>query len=312
MELKGKKKKGRIIAFAILIVLLLASLSQNVWYYFWGFDSYLQSTDEIYIMEAGILHNNMAFTPGEDLEIQYDFEHEEYPELIAKYGIDRTAGEGSAFEKALRLMNAYAPRLTHKSDYDNHVEMSALALLEYSLDKKNCGINCRNKAQILNEMCLALGIYARKVWIIPYSGYDSDCHVVNEVWDETLNKWVMLDITNNQYWVDEGGTPLSVMEIRKKGAMQEFCTPVEAGDSLTDLKALQKKHIGEFLYIMKNMAYMQYCSTYTVGEGRPLYGLFPKGFDPKGVPVISQEACEQSPLGSCVLKYSMRRIRVKI
>ena len=46
---------------------------------------------------------------------------------------------------------------------------------------------------------LALGIYARKVWIMPNSGYDSDCHVVNEVWDSTLNKWVMLDITNNQY-----------------------------------------------------------------------------------------------------------------
>ena len=296
MESKSRQKKVRIAAFVFMIVLLLASAAQNVWYYFRSFDSYLQNTEEIYIMEAGILRNNMEFEPGEDLEIQYVFHHKDFPELIEKYGIDQTAGEGSEFEKALHLMNEYAPRLTHKSNYDNHVEMSALALLEYSLDRKNNGINCRNKAQILNEMCLALEIYARKVWIIPYSGYDTDCHVVNEIWDRKRNKWVMLDITNNQYWVDDNGTPLSVIEIRKKGAMQEFCTPVEAGDNLTDLKSLHKKHIGEFLYIMKNMAYMQYCIEYTVGEVKPFYGLIPKGFDPDGMPEISQQACEHSPL----------------
>ena len=291
-----KRKKTQIIIIVILAVLLLASLAQNVYCYFWGFDSYLQNTGEIYTMEAGILRNNLEFQPGEDLEIRYDFDHEEYPVLISRYGIDKTAGEGSEFDKALRLMNQYAPRLTHKSNYDNHVEMSAAALLEYSLDKKDHGINCRSKAQILNEMCLSLGIYARKVWIMPYSGYDSDCHVVNEVWDSRLGKWVMLDITQNQYWVDENGTPLSVIEIRNKGAMREFCTPVEAGDNLTDLKVLKEKHIGEFLYIMKNMVYMQYCSEYTVGEAKPFYTLLPTGLDPKEMPVISLQASEQSPL----------------
>ena len=295
MESK-KRKSWKTIAIVVMAVLLAASIALNVWNYFWGFDSYLQGTDEIYLMEAGILRNNMEFMAGEDLEIQYDFDHKDYPELIAAYGIDRIAGEGSESEKALRLMNEYAPRLKHKSDYDNHVEMSAVSLLKYSLDKKENGINCRNKAQILNEMCLALGIYSRKVWIMPYSGYDSDCHVVNEVWDSKLNKWVMLDITNNQYWVDENGTPLSVLEIRKKGAMREFCTPVEGNESLKDLEALQKKHIGEFLYIMKNMVYMQYCSAYGVGEIKPICALLPQGFDPKEMPVISLHACEQSPV----------------
>ena len=37
-------------------------------------------------------------------------------------------------------MNEYSGRLRHKSDYDNHVEMNALALLEYSLDNKKQGI----------------------------------------------------------------------------------------------------------------------------------------------------------------------------
>lgn len=293
---KAQKGNRRIIVIVIVLVLLAASIGLNIYYaFFREFDSYLQDTDEIYLMEAGILRNNRDFAEGEDYEFRYDFENEEYPQLTAAYGIDKIAGEGSEFEKALRLMNEFAPRLTHKSNYDNHVDMNAMALLEYSLNDRNCGINCRSKAQILNEMCLALGIYARKVWILPFSRYDTDCHVVNEVWDTARGKWIMLDITNNEYWVDENGTPLSVLEVRRKAALMEFCTPVEAGDSLSDLQSLRKKHIGEFLYIIKNMACIQYCSINTVGEGRPIVNLSPVGFDAGNSPAVSLQSCERQP-----------------
>ena len=159
--------------------------------------SYLQDPEEIYIMEAGILRNEMEFADGTDMQLSYEFDEPEYKVLIEKYGIDRIAGEGTEFERALRLMNEFAPRLRHASNYYNHIAIEALPLLEYCLDRPGNGINCRNKAQILNEMCLALGIYARKVWIMPNSPYDSECHVVNEIWDTSLNKWIMLDITNN-------------------------------------------------------------------------------------------------------------------
>ena len=279
-----------------LATLLLASIGLNAYLTFGGFDSYLQNTDEIYIMEAGILRNNLEFTPDGTLELTCDFDHEDYVQLLESYNIAEIAGEGSEWEQALRLMDEFASRLNHKSDYDNHVEMTALALLEYSLDNKDQGINCRSKAQILNEMCLALGLYARKVWIMPNSGYDNDCHVVNEVWDSTLNKWVMLDITNNQYWVDETSTPLSVLEIREKGAMREFCTPVRPGDSLTALETLKEKYIGDFLYIMKNMTYMQYCDCYTVGESENIYLLFPENLDTEHELMISEDAVMRSPI----------------
>ena len=294
--LKSSKKILAGIGIALLVAALFTSIGINIYLIFWGYDSYLQSTDEIYIMEAGILRNNLQFAKGEDFEFSYDFDNQEYPQLIERYGIDKTAGNGTEFERSLRLMNEYAPRLHHKSDYDNSIEMNAIALLEHSLDNKSKGINCRNKAQILNEMCLALGIYSRKVWIMPNSGYDNDCHVVNEVWDTKLNKWVMLDITNNEYWVDENGTPLSVLEIRQKGAMQEFCTPVQAGDSLKNLEKRKEEYIGDFLYIMKNMVYMQYCDTYTVGESDTIYLLFPKNLDTSYEIIISREACEKSPV----------------
>ncbi|MCI7805810.1 MAG: hypothetical protein MR563_01525 [Spirochaetales bacterium] len=140
--------------------------------------SYLQDPYQIYTMEAGILKQNLSIRDGEDITITYEFNEPGFQNLLKKYNIEKTAGSGSSFHRAVRLMNEFAPRLTHKSDYDNHIEMRALPLLEYSLDKKQNGINCLNKAQILNEMCLALGIYSRKLWLMPYSQYDNDCHVL--------------------------------------------------------------------------------------------------------------------------------------
>lgn len=296
MEKTMKRKNILIIIISLLIATLLTSIGFNIYQAFFSFDTYLQSTNEIYILEAGILRNNIKFREGADIEIKYDFENENYKKLEEKYNISGTAKDGTEFEKALRLMNEYAPRLTHESYYDNHIEMNALALLEYSLNNKNHGINCRSKAQILNEMCLLLGIYSRKVWICPNSLYDNDSHVVNEIYDTTLEKWIMLDITNNEYWVDENNVPLSVLEIRYKAAMNEFCTPVASGDNLKDLEKLKEKHIGDFLYIIKNLTYMQYLPEYTANEDGDIYLLFPKNIDTKYELIISEDSVTRSPI----------------
>lgn len=153
-------------------------------------------------------------------------------------------------------------------------------------------------------MCLALGIYSRKVWICPNSVYDTDCHVVNEVWDSSLSKWVMLDITNNYYWVNESGTPLSVLEIREHIANQKFCTPVSPAnpldtlDELTDLEKSLNCNYENFLYIAKNMVLMKYCGENTVGEGKEFYSLVSEAitYDTRCM-LISKETIEASPVG---------------
>lgn len=257
--------------------------------------SYLENPEQIYIMESGILKNNLMFKDGKDITFKYDFDNEDYSELIEKYNISQIAGEGTEFERALRLMDEFAPRLIHSSNYNNRIRIRAIPLLRYSLDNKNNGINCRNKAQILNEMYLALSIYSRKVWIMPNSPYDIECHVVNEIWDSTLNKWIMIDITNNQYWVDENKTPLSIIEIRTNGALQNFCTPVYPDDDLSDLKKLKEKNMPSFVYIMKNMMYMEYCTEYGAGEGSVEYLLLPKNSDIIKGTIISEKSVTKSP-----------------
>lgn len=289
------------IGILLALVLLLASflIYTLSGYGSWmTYTSYLQEPQEIYKMEAGIVKRLQEFQGGNDYVITYDLENAEYPQLLTRYGIEEIAGNGSEFDKGKALMNAFSGRLHHKSDYDNQSDMNALALLEYSLDNKNHGINCRAKSQILNEMCLALGLYSRKVWINPNSEYDTDCHVVNEIWDTTLQQWIMLDMTNNLYWVDEEGKPLSVLEIRDHIANQEFCTPIKPGDSLTDLHQSLRRNYENFLYIAKNMVYMYYCTNNSTGETDSFFILLPKACvlnESAPLTLISKESIDSAP-----------------
>ena len=187
---------------------------------------YREVQRQLFDIYCGILFNSGEFAPGEHTKINYRFDCPEYKELIAKYHIDEIAGEGTAFQraerqdfrKAERLMHWMAPKLRHRPDYDNHVPMNSLALLDYSLDKPEKGINCRNKSVILTECCLALGIHARRVYIMPCSPYDMDNHVVTEIFDPEMDKWIMLDPTTDGVFRDEKGVPLSLLELRERFA----------------------------------------------------------------------------------------------
>lgn len=297
-ETRRKKRSSASVLCILLAALLLLSLMGNVWLYVKGCEnnSFLQQPSQIGVTLSGILRNNLDFAQGAPHTFTYDMTDSEYPQLNDLYHIDTIAGGGSEFDRALRLMDAFAPRLHHKSDYDNHVPMDALSLLAYSLDQPKNGINCRAKAQIFNEICLANGIYARKVWLLPYSPYDGECHVVNEVWDAAYRKWIMLDISNNEYWVNEDGKPLSILEIRSLCAARKFCTPVHPSDSLDDLQALREKYQSDILYIMKNLVILQYCAEYAVGESETFYTLLPAHMEAaEDTLILSPASCLIAP-----------------
>ena len=176
------------------------------------------------------------------------------------------AGEGGDFHRAKRLLHYLAPRLTHSSWYDNHIECNALRLLEYSLDNPEQGINCLNKSKILVECCLAVGIYARRVRILPFSPYDFDNHVVAEIYDRSRKKWIMLDPTTDGYFIDEGKMPLSLLEMREKFANGGFVTFVHSEDPLENIQALKEKYLDKNLYICKNLFYFEVEQYSTFGE----------------------------------------------
>lgn len=214
----------------------------------------------------GILFNNQEFESGNSEEVIYEFDCPEFEELRNKYNLVEIAGDGSDFVRAKRLLHYLASKLTHSSWYDNHIECNALKLLEYSFDNPEQGINCLNKSKIMVECCLALRIYARRVIIMPFSPYDFDNHVVAEIYDRSLEKWIMIDPTTDGYFIDENKTPLSILEMRDKFANAEFVTFVLSTDSLKDIQKLLVKHLDTNMYICKNLFYFQVEQYSTFGE----------------------------------------------
>lgn len=230
---------------------------------------------------SGILFHNQAFENGNEEENIYEFSCPQFQELRSKYNLVKVAGKGSDFVRAKRLLHYLAPRLTHATWYDNHIACNALRLLEYSFDKPEQGINCLNKSKILVECCLAVGIYARRVRIMPHSPYDFDNHVVAEIYDKALEKWIMLDPTTDGYFIDETKMPLSLLEMRSRFANAEFVTFVRSVESLKDIQKLRARHVDTNRYICKNLFYFQVEQHCTFGEKGRYLQFVPCGYSVK-------------------------------
>lgn len=303
---KRSVKKAVIIAILSIAVLLLAA----GWVHFvvlysdiQSDKSYISTDDEVDKILRGILQNNARLSDGADADITYDFNCPEYAELKTKYNLEQLAGSGTELEKSARLMHAFSSRLAHGGSYNSDgIKMNSLDLLEYCLDKPEHTINCRCKSQLFGEMCLSLGIYARKIWILPYSQLDDECHVVTEIYDTSCNKWIMLDFTNEMYFTDENGTPLSVTEIRDS-LINDTPMKYMSTESGTATAIPSGDTTATRIYYLKNTAYFSAMKTNSFGEQSGRYYLLPAGITEElrtelvgenGV-VVSAESFDKSP-----------------
>lgn len=237
-----------------------------------------QYEGQIRNLYLGILNNYPEFAEEDDAHLEYDFAAPEFEELRSAYNLDNIAGNGTASERAERLLHYFAPRLKHESFYDNHVECSAMKLLTYSFENDEHGINCLNKSKILAECCLALGIFARRVFIHPFSPFDFDSHVVCEIFDEQRGKWIMLDPTTDSYFVNEDNVPLSMYEIRTNYLNSEFLTLVSADDKDADLRKAAEKNESINLYFLKNCFRISFETYNGFGERKGLVCLVPEHY----------------------------------
>jgi hypothetical protein len=151
---------------------------------------------------------------GLDVKIQYLFDSD-YQELHKTYNLNDIAGCGNDFDKAVNLLGWISSNVYHCGAFCKDIKDSATVILDYAFCKGlEKGINCRYLSIALTECLLAVGIKARTIYIMPFSPYDLDNHVVCEVWIDELNKWVMIDPTYNLYAI-HNDTKLSVIELRR-------------------------------------------------------------------------------------------------
>lgn len=251
-------------------------------------NEFQQTNEQLLNIYCGILFHAAEFQEGQDVSFSYWFDCPEFSELREKYPIEKIAGKGGDFQRALRLCRWLAPRLKHKGDYDNHVPCNSLALLDYCFEKEDVGINCVNKAKILAECCLALGIYARRLLMYPLSPYDMDNHVVTEIFDRGLSKWILLDPTAGSYFTD-GEHPLSALEARALFAQRGRVSVVLNRQNPKNVDGLSQKLYNLYYnaYYAKNFyrlsveAVSEFGDAHRppVSERYPNWDLLPKGFD---------------------------------
>lgn len=231
--------------------------------------------------EFDLLPDKLA--PG----FEYERSHPELDRLREKYQLDRVAGNGNDWSKALALMNWLTERVSHKGNITSALPevcktlpMNSLGLLEYSFEKgQERGINCYMLAIVLTEACLSLGLKSRIVSLNPLNPYDYDNHLVTIVWCENFSKWVMVDPSYNAYLRDAEGALLNPWEIRDL-----FCRhkTTVCNDELAHNGA--KYGSNEYLrYLAKNLFYMQSptfsgFNSATTSE-QPWLVLSPKHFD---------------------------------
>ena len=224
------------------------------------------------------------------IEFTYDFQAKEFEELKEKYKIQEIAGNGSEIEKVINLLQWCNQNVLHNGGTKDveFIPKTSLAILDYSFGKgREYGVYCRLQAIVLTECCLALGIKSRILHCLPYSPYDFESHVVSMVYINELNKWILVDPTNNRYFLDENNTILSPLEARERLGKNLFIKCNMEDDSY-------KKYMAKNMFYFKSLQHNTFGSDILPNQNT-IYCV-PNGLDVLGREVAyCKYAIENSP-----------------
>ena len=154
--------------------------------------------------------------------------------------------DATTWEKALAISKFVATNIPHDNPEKNPDHPNAIDLWKYPREVKT-GFNCRMHAILNYELMQAAGLTARFVTCLPEDREDQDCHVVNEVWLPEQSKWAFIDSDmGGNYFTDQNGAPLNLLEIREKFV---------AGEHMLmhpEFKEATSKHDYYYGYMAKN------------------------------------------------------------
>lgn len=132
-----------------------------------------------------------------------------------KFKLDSVAGSGNEISKILNVLHWVHNSVRHDGNSSNPTHKNASDLMTVCR-VENRGINCRMMATILNECYLSLGFKSRHVTCMPKELKFDDCHVINMVYSNDLEKWVWVDPTFDAYVMNEKGELLGLSEVRER------------------------------------------------------------------------------------------------
>jgi len=147
--------------------------------------------------------------------VYQDSSNEHLVALRNKFNLDSIAGKGNEVSKIIHLMHWMHDIVPHDGNHMNPDDMNAMDMIRVC-KRDNRGLNCRGLAIALNECYLAMGFKSRYVTCMPKDSVFNDCHVINMVYSNDLQKWVWMDPTQDAYVMDEKGELLGLKEVRER------------------------------------------------------------------------------------------------
>lgn len=129
--------------------------------------------------------------------------------------LDSIAGSGNELSQMFNLLHWVHNIVKHDGNSNNPTLKNAVDLIKVCKTEKR-GVNCRMLATILNECYLSMGFKSRYITCMPRETEFNDCHVINMVYSNDLNKWIWIDPTFDAYVMDEKGNLLGIQEVRER------------------------------------------------------------------------------------------------
>jgi len=148
----------------------------------------------------------------------FEYQPKEHPNLkmvLEYFQLDTIPGKGNELEHIKNILHFAHDNIRHNGSNRAICEFTSIDIYNYNKGT-NKGVNCRQLAISLCDMYLALGYKARVVTCLPADPNDYECHVINTVWSETLQKWLYIDPTMDAWVMDENGMMLSIAEVRER------------------------------------------------------------------------------------------------
>ncbi|EFK55787.1 transglutaminase-like domain-containing protein [Sphingobacterium spiritivorum] len=164
------------------------------------------------------------------------------------FNLDSIAGSGDEISKIRNIMLFVANNIKYDGSNWALCEFDAIDFYNYH-KATGKGINCRHKAMTLNELYLAMGFKSRYVTCMPKDDQDTDCHVINSVYSETLKKWLWMDPSHGAFVMDDNNNLLSIEEVRE-GLKNNQSMKLNAETKVTKLWYLD-------YYMAKNLYWIQ-------------------------------------------------------
>lgn len=242
--------KKTILPVVLVLILLICVLTGCSGYKWKTFDEY----------SAMLAESNTFNTVDNDpkySDTDYNFEDPVLAQIKATYGIEAIAGAGDELSKTINLLAWVSKNVTHDGSKNVNVAVeNGYTLLQHSFGKKDNGINCRQKAVILNDCLHAVGIKSKMCFLMPKDGNTGDNHVGNIVYITVLNKWILVDSSWNAYFQDGEGNYLDPFELRTAFA-EKTVVKINPNAQWNDVVFDEEQDFYYRKYMAKNLYWFQ-------------------------------------------------------